>query len=216
MITRSRIIAGPAYLSLGSGPVNWRSSSAVKVGLDLERIPIRDPLVGTIDEVVKNRKIVITHRPLYYDPSVTIALFMPWISMAGTVPGSEMWGADNQFTVVGNNGDSFQIPAACITKMPDLFLGVENEVFSSDMEITGIGMTGIDPATEADWLVISTGNSFSAPAIPGTSVLGRQKFTAAWGSFAGFTSFQGFKGFNKASVTKIISETDPRKQNAGA
>lgn len=206
MITRSRIIAGPAYCKFGT--TSWRSSGKVSSVPTLETISIKDPLSGTTRAIVKNRYWKSSHVPLYYDPTVTNPVFFPWLSVAATRPGAEIFGADTVFNALGNNGDTIGYTAAAVTKMPDLFLGVEKDFYASPIEFTGVNSTGADFATESNLHTIQTGQSFTAPAVPGTSVLGRQKYTAVWGTYAGFTSFQGFAGFTITHELELHPVTD--------
>lgn len=197
MITRPRIILGPAYHSLGSAPVVWRGIGDVKVNPTFEWLDVKDALRGVIDKIAKNRFVTVSHTPRYYDPTVTNPFFFPYINLNNTPVGYQIFGVtDTPYSVLGNNKDQISLIAAAVTKMPNFFLGVEKDFYTSELEITGVGGTGLD-FSAANSIIGSTmtAGTYADPAVPGTSVLNQQKFTAAWGAFAGFTSFQGFKGF---------------------
>jgi hypothetical protein len=206
MIARSRIIASGSFHTLGA--TSFRSTGQGKADLLFETREVSDAAAGVTDEIVKSRQLTATFRPLYYDPTVTNAILFPWLSVAATPPGTEMFGADTAYSIKGTNGDVITAPAAAVLEMSNIFLGVEEEFYTSDTKIVGINSTGLDPDTEANFITIQTGQTNTLPAIPGTSVLGSQKYTAVWGTFAGFTSFQGFKGFHLMHElkTKIITD----------
>jgi hypothetical protein len=183
-VTRTQLTGGPAYASFNSQNIQFAEDSTVEIASVTD--VISTSLYGDVDEIYKDLIVKATGRPLFYDTAALTTLF-PYLSAAvGTVyPGATAvpcnW--------LSNNGDEIAIASAMIGKMPDLELGVDGPVLGP-MEIWGLIPFGADPTTANAYYTLSTGVSYTNPAGPGTAVLGRQEFTAAWGSATGWTSFQ--------------------------
>jgi hypothetical protein len=194
MISRTNLIAGPCYITMGGQA--WRMASDTTVDFVVETQEIMDNLAGDFTEIVTNRYLQIQGTPLYYDTTDTTAIFLPYISLAATPVGTQIFGTtDAACTITANSGLTIVGKACAVTKMPDLNLGADKPIFGA-LEIIGVNATGADPTTSSSFYAVSTGNSFTPPAIPGTATLARQKWTAVWGSVTGFSSFQSYDGFS--------------------
>jgi hypothetical protein len=136
---------------------------------------------------------------VFYDTAALATIFPYLAGVVGTTyPGS----TDKSCAWNSNNGDVITMTSALIGKMPDLELGVDGPVLGR-MEIWGVIGNGDSPGTANSYYTLQTGQSYSNPAVPSTAVLGRQEFTAVWGSVAGFTSFQAQEKWTISHEVKL-------------
>jgi len=183
-VTRSQLTGGPAYATFNSQNIQFAEDSTVETALVTDVVSAS--LYGDVDEIYKDLIVKAVGRLLFYDTAALATIFPYLAGVIGTVyPGS----ADKPCGWNSNNGDVITLTSALIGKMPDLELGVDGPVLGR-MEIWGVIGNGDNPSTASSYYTIQTGQSYSNPAVPGTAVLGRQEFTAAWGSITGFASFQ--------------------------
>jgi predicted enzyme related to lactoylglutathione lyase len=216
MISRAQLLAGPGYITFKTA--SWRMASDLKVMLKWTAQDVTDALKGPFTKVVTDRWIEVTGTPLYYDPTTTNGIFFPYISLASTPPGTQIFGAaDSACSIVGNDGKTITLAAAAITSMPSLHLGADRAIYGP-ITIIGVPATGTDPSTAtsfyqatANWL----SNSFTPPAIPATATLARQKWSAVYGADTGWSSFQAFKGFEISHELKLKWHED-NGQRVGA
>lgn len=183
-VTRSQLTGGPAYATFNSQNIQFAADSTVETALVTD--VISTSLYGDVDEIYKDMIVKAAGRPLFYDTAALATMFPYLAGVVGTVyPGS----TDKPCAWNSNNGDVLTLTSALIGQMPDLELGVEGPVLGR-MEIWGVIGNGDNTGTANSYYAMQTGQSYSNPAVPGTAVLGRQEFTAVWGSISGFASFQ--------------------------
>jgi hypothetical protein len=183
-VTRSQLTGGPAYANFNNQNIQFAEDSTVETALVTD--VISTSLYGDVDEIYRDLIVKAAGRPLFYDTAALATIFPYLAGVVGTVfPGT----TDKPCAWNSNNGDIITLTSALIGKMPDLELGVDGPVLGR-MEIWGVIGNGDNPGTANSYYTLQTGQSYGNPAVPNTAVLGRQEFTAAWGSIAGFTSFQ--------------------------
>ncbi len=183
-VTRSQLTGGPAYAAFNSKNIAFAEDSAVETALVTD--VIETALYGAVDEIYQDMIVKASGRPLFYDTAALLTMFPYLAGVIGTTyPGS----TDVPCTWNSNNGDVITLTSALVGKMPDLELGVNGPVLGS-MEIWGVIGNGESPSSANSYYTLQTGQTYGNPDVPGTAVLGRQEFTAAWGTIAGFTSFQ--------------------------
>jgi hypothetical protein len=185
-ITRQTLARGPAYAAFNGQSFLFSADSKIEI------IPttqdVRAALYGKIDETISDTVVRCSGTPLTW---TSLGTLFPYL--APTV-GQRLFGSvsnqsvDLPLTWNANNGDVITVTNAAVTRMPDLHLGVEKDILGP-MEFTGLVGNGEDPESPNSYYAIATGQSFTAPALDVTK-LTRQRYTAAWGSFAGFGSFQ--------------------------
>ncbi|MGA2176245.1 MAG: hypothetical protein ABSH38_14815 [Verrucomicrobiota bacterium] len=201
MVTRSTLTGGPAYAAFNSKNIQFAEDSSVATALVTD--VISTALYGEADEIEKDLIVKASGRPLFYD-TAQIATLFPYLAAAigTTYPGS----SDVPCAWNSNNGDVVTLSSALIGKMPDLELGVDGPVLGR-MEIWGVIANTEDPSHANAYYTLATGQSYANPAVPGTAVLGRQEFTAAWGSVAGFSSFQAQEKWTLSHELKLEAIT---------
>jgi hypothetical protein len=153
-------------------------------------------LYGEMDEVYTDLVVKGTGTPLTYD---NLAVLWPYLQ---PVIGGRIFGnADAALQWVSNNGDVITVRAGAVTRMPDLILGVEKAGIG-EMEFSGVVGNGLDPSASNSYYTIATGQTFGAPAVTAAKIP-RQKYMAAWGNVAGFTSFQAQEEWTIAHELKL-------------
>jgi hypothetical protein len=90
--------------------------------------------------------------------------------------------------------------AAGITKLPDLYLGVDKPIFGP-MEFTGVVGTGLDMETASSLYTITAG-AYSDATFAYTNFK-QQRYSAAWGGKTGFTAFQAQDGWTISHDLKL-------------
>lgn len=177
------------------GAVIWRMASDTTVDFVTETQVVKDMLRGGYTRVVTNRYLDISGTPLYNDATNTTALFFPYISIAATKIGFQIYGAtDTSLQIIGNTGLSILAAAVAVTQMPALNLGADKPVYGP-MKWKGINATGTDPSSASSFYTVATNTSFTPGAIAGTSTLARQKWSAVWGAVGAWAAFQSYDGF---------------------
>jgi hypothetical protein len=183
-VTRSQLTGGPAYAAFNSQNIQFAEESSVETALVTD--VVETALYGAVDEIYRDLIVKASGRPLFYDTAALSTMFPYLAGGIGTVfPGS----TDKTCAWNSNNGDVVTLASALVGKMPDLELGVNGPALGT-MEIWGVIANTTDVSTANSYYTLQTGQSYSNPAVSSTPVLGRQEFTAAWGTVAGFTSFQ--------------------------
>jgi hypothetical protein len=137
-----------------------------------------------------------TGTPLTYD---NLAVLWPYLQP--TIGGRIFGNADVPFAWLGNNGDLITVRAGAITKMPDMVLGVDKPAIGA-FEICGVVGNGMDPETANSYFTIATGQSNAQPAFA-ESKIPRQRYMAAWGTQAGFSSFQAQEAWTISHELKL-------------
>jgi hypothetical protein len=193
-ISRSLLAGGPAYVNFNGANIPLGEDSRLEIA------PVNSvvsaALYGDIDEVYTDLIVKGTGTPLTYQNLAAL-----WPYLQPTIGGRIFGNADAPLQWVSNNGDVITVRAAAVTKMPDLILGVEKPGIGP-VEFSGVVGNGLDPSASNSYYTIATGQAFSAPAVAASSIP-RQKYTAAWGSAAGFSSFQAQEAWTITHELKL-------------
>lgn len=193
-ISRSLLAGGPAYVNFNGANVPLGEDSRLEI-TPVNSI-ISAALYGEIDEAYTDLVVRGTGTPLTYD---NLAVLWPYLQ---PTIGQRIFGnSDAPFEWLSNNGDLITVRAGAVTKMPELVLGVEKAAIGA-MEFSGVVGDGLDPDAANSYYTIQTGQSFSAPAVA-EGKIPRQKYTAAWGTQAGFASFQAQDAWTIAHELKL-------------
>jgi len=180
-ISRSTLTRGPAYAAFNSASFQFAGDSKIEIVPTTQ--DVRAALYGKIDETVSDLAIKCSGTPLTW---TSLSVLFPYLTPS---VGQRLYGnTDTPLVWASNNGDVITVANAAVTRMPDLTLGVEKDILGP-VEFTGLIINGGDPETVNSYYTIATGQPFTSPALDVTK-LTRQHYTAAWGSFLGFTSFQ--------------------------
>jgi hypothetical protein len=193
-ISRALLAGGPAYVNFNGVNIPLGEDSRLEIA------PVNSvvsaALYGEMDEVYTDLVVKGTGTPLTYDNLATL-----WPYLQPTIGGRIFGNTDAPLQWVSNNGDVIVVRAAAVTKMPDLILGVEKPGIGA-VEFSGVVGNGLDPSASNSYYTMETGQTFSAPALAAAKIP-RQKYTASWGSAAGFVNFQAQEAWTITHELKL-------------
>lgn len=193
MATRDAFYFGAGYISYNSGTFRL-GAGGVRAQLVKDGREVNTSEFGALDRVATDKMVRITGN-----------LWAAWENLSALFPsgiltpviGSALFGtaADIALTINGANGDRLVVHNVKLTKLPNLFLGVNNDLFSGEFEFTGLLRKTYLPSDADAYYTWSTGETYSPPAFS-KSNFKAPVITAAWGAKTGFTSFFGRQGWN--------------------
>ena len=189
-LTRSGISRGTAKVTWNGG--TFFSREDINLRALPQWMPLQTAVHGVIDQVRKDFSVKVTLR--LWGAYENLAILFP--SGATTpVPGTGIFGtADLPLVILARNGDQFTIHNAQITKLADLYLGVDDEIFAADVEFTGVIADGKNPEEASAYYTVVTGAVYADATFAKTNFKA-QRYSAAWGAVGGFTAFQAEKGW---------------------
>ena len=129
----------------------------------------------------------------------SLAVLFPSYAM-NPIPGTSLYGAtagaDTPLTLLGRNNDFITYTNAQITKLADLFLGVDEELWAAAVEFTAIVGNGLNPEAAGAYFTRGT-QQYNDGAFTRANYQ-KARFTANWNGVSGFTSIAAQKGFRVA------------------
>ena len=132
---------------------------------------------GRFDSVQTDRRIVTSGR--LWSGYENLSLMFPSAAFSPVI-GGKLFGTGNLALVNnGQDGSRFTGVNTQLTKMANMQLAVESELWSADVEFTSLLLSGGSPGTASDYYTYSTGNSYSAPAFSKTNFRA-PVLSAAW------------------------------------
>ena len=190
-VTRASLIRGP-------GIVSWNSATIFSEGDIAPRYepvwnPVETSMYGEVDRV--RRDFVIR---------IPIRLWGAWENLATLFPsallnptiGASLYGtSDTPLSITARNGDKITYNNAQITKLADLRLGVDENIFAADVEFTAILANNTLPESNAAYYTVATGQTFTESAFAKTNFK-RERWTGAWGTKTGWTTVVPKDGFH--------------------
>jgi hypothetical protein len=118
------------------------------------------------------------------------------------IPGFSLFGSsDLPLVINARNSDRITFANAQITKLIDLQIGVDGELFSADLEMTCLLKNNTLPETAGSYYVIDT-NAFADAGFAKTNFV-RARATGAWAAITGFTAIVPQTGFKLAWDLKL-------------
>jgi hypothetical protein len=157
---------------------------------------------GSIDKA--KHDLVIKNVAICYGRFSDIAALFPAYAL-NPVVGTNIFATDNPFVVRALNGDRITFGNSQITKLFDLFLGVDEEFFASAIEITSIIRGGYLPTDAGAYFVRDT-TAASGSAFVSTGRL-KARWQASWSGKTGFSTFIGKKGFHLGWMLDVKPDT---------
>jgi hypothetical protein len=99
-----------------------------------------------------------------FERAVSDALMNPTVgaSLYGT-------GSDLPLVVTARNGDQVTVVNAQITKLANLYLGVDSDLFAADVEFTGLLAAGANPEDSASYFTTGVSQTFTETAFAKTN-----------------------------------------------
>jgi hypothetical protein len=146
--------------------------------------PVRTSMYGQVDKFIKDRVYKLPLR-LWGAWENLDALF-PSYALAPQAGASIFGTSDTPWSILARNGDKITYQNAQITKLANLYLGVDADMFAADVELTAIIKNNANPEDSNAYYQVQTGQSYSDNAFAKTNYK-RRRFTGSWGSVAGFS-----------------------------
>jgi hypothetical protein len=190
-VSRASLGRSPAIVQYNGGTFFTREDFAVR------HAPIWKPalasMYGEVDRLKRDLMIRIPLRLWGAWASLPI-LFPP--AILNPVIGSSLFGStDVPLTLLGRNGDQITYANAQVTKLAELFLGADSELFAADLEFTALLANGANPEAAGAYYTVQTGQPYADGAFSKADYK-RVRWTGAWGGRAGFTAIVPQQGFH--------------------
>ena len=134
---------------------------------------------------------------------VSIPLYGFWANLSvifpsyflNNIPSARMFGtSDTPMTLLARNGDQIVINNCQITKVANLKLAANQQVFAADVTFTGLISNSTAPNAANSFYTISTANSYADAGFPETPFKSLT-WQGAWGSRTGFTTILTQEGW---------------------
>jgi hypothetical protein len=191
-ILRSQLGRSPALITYAGATLFTRSD--IMVPHDPKWTEIKSSMFG-LDDRFKADLVIKVPLTLYGNWDSLPVLF-PSYAMSPT-PGTSIYGAaDVPLVLQGRNNDRITYTNAQITKLGDLFLGVDEELWAAAVEMTAILGNGQNPEGAGAYFVRDTA-AYSDGAFSRANFQ-KARFTGNWSGMTGFGSVVGQKGFHVA------------------
>ena len=190
-VSRANLIGGPAKVTWNG--ITMFSREDIGASFDATWQELLTSAHGVIDRVVTDRMIKVTLR--LWGAWENISVLFPTTLLNPTV-GTRIYGtADLPLVIHKKTGiaERITIHNAQITRLANLYLGVDNQVFAADVEFTGLIVKDGDPEGAASYYTIDTA-AYTDITFVKTN-FAQRRTSAAWG-LAPFAVFQAHKGWN--------------------
>ena len=187
-ITRSQLGRGPAYVTFGGAELFTRDDLVPRHSPVWE--PVNCSLHGQIDKFKKD-----------FTVKLGLNLFGLWSNLTVLFPsylmnpavGTAIFGAtDNALVILARDGSRITYANAQITKLAELYLGVDSELFAASVEITALLKNNANPEDAGAYFTRDTA-TYSETTFS-TSAFKKTRWSGAWTGITGFTSFAPQKG----------------------
>lgn len=165
------------------------------------RGPIRAEYAPTLDDVIASLHGRINATKRDFLVRATVPLFGLWENLSvlfpsgllTPVPGASLC-SDASLVIHGRSGARLTFHNAFISKMPNLYFGIDAEIFAAEVEFTALIKSSANPEDAGAYYTRDSA-AFSDTTFATTNFR-KQRYTLAWGSTTGFTSFEMHKGIN--------------------
>ena len=190
-VSRTNLIGGPAKVTWNS--ITMFSREDVGASFDAAWREVLSSAHGVVDRAVTDRVIKVNLR--LWGAYENVATLFPSTLLNPTV-GTRIYGTSDLPLVIhkktGSN-ERLTIHNAQLTRLANLYLGVDNPVFGADVEFTGLIKNSANPEDANSYYTIDAA-AYSDTTFAKTNY-SQQRYGAVWGA-SPFDSFQGHKGWN--------------------
>lgn len=191
-ISRAALGRGPAIVTLGGATLFMRDDMIPRHAPEWQAV--KSSLHGRADKFKGD--LVIKHNLVLFGLWQNVSVLFP-AALLNPVVGTSIFGStDSAMVILARNGDRVTYANSQITKLADLALDVDSELFAAAVEVTSIIANNMNPEDAGAYFTRDTA-TYSETTFAKTNFK-KARYTAAWGSKTGFTSFIGQKGFSVA------------------
>lgn len=198
-LDRANLKGGPAKVTWNG--VDFYTDTDILASFDPSWADVNSSMYGVVDKVAIDNVFQIPLR--LWGAWENISTLFPSSVLTPTI-GQRIFGTtDLPLVIHAKNQDRITFHNAQITGLPDLYLGVDKTIFAADVQFTALIRNTYDPDTAAAYFTIDTAaftETFSKTNFK------QQRYSAAWGAVAGFTSFQAKEGWNVSWGMKLEPE----------
>jgi hypothetical protein len=188
--TRSNLGRGPAHVTYNGATLFTRDSIVSRHAPAWDGV--RTSLYGEVDQF--KRDLVIKVALPLWGAWENLGTLFPAAALNPTIGASVFGAADAPLTLFGRNGDQIQYTNAQITKLADLHLGVNGDLFAAAVEFTCLCANAANPEELGAYYTVQSGVAYADSAFAKTNFL-KVRWSGSWGAKPGFTSFAGQNGF---------------------
>ena len=194
-LDRSLLARGPAIVSYGGNTFYTNADILSRFGPLWN--PVSTSMYGLVDKVLTDRVYKLPLR--LWGAWENLSVLFPSYAMSPQVGASIFGTSATPLVILARNGDQITYTNTQITKLANLFLGADSDLFAADVEFTCIignssGSTMFNPEDANAYYSTATGQAYTDAPFAKTNYK-RIRFTGAWGSIAGFTSVIPQRGF---------------------
>ena len=189
-ITRASLVRGRGYVNYNGANFFCREKISIAHAPTWEKVSAS--MFGPVD--VYKKDLVGKINLKLWGAWENLSILFPGYIM-DPIPGTSVFGStDVPLYVQGDNGDYITYTNAAVTKVSDLYLGVDSELFAADVEFTALIGNANNPEDSGAYHTRGTNAYSDATANFAKTNYKRVRFTAAWGSLTGFTTITPQKG----------------------
>lgn len=212
-VTRSQLGRGPAHVSWNGITMFTRDDIMAR------HVPIWKPVTTSMYGAVdKERGDLVIKIPLrLWGAWESLPVLFPAAVMNPNVGSSLFGDVDLPLVLLAKNGDKITYANAQITKISDLHLGLDAELFASDVEFTALVKNGTEPEAAGAYYTTAVGQAY-AENVFSKANFKKVRWTGAWGAKAGFTAIVAQKGFNigwDLQLSPVVAEGATRDMTIG-
>jgi len=195
MLDRTLLKRGPAIVTYSGATLYTNADILARFGPVWN--PVNTSMYGQVDKVLADRVYKVPLR--LWGAWENLPVLFPGYAMSPQVGASIFGATATPLVILARNGDQITYNNAQITKLANLFLGADADLFAADVEFTCIlgnssGSTMFNPEDPNAYYAVATGQAYADSAFAKTNYK-RVRFTGAWGAVAGFSSVIPQRGF---------------------
>lgn len=154
------VIIGPGYSTWNSA--NFRfGEGGMKAKFIKTMREVSAEEFGRFDSTQTKRRITVSGR--LWSGWENLSVIMPSAAFTPVIGGKLFGVTAKPLVINGQDGSRLTVVNAQITKLANLMLSVEKELFSADIEFTGLLLPGNTPDQAGSYYTYSISNSYTAP-----------------------------------------------------
>ena len=190
-VNRNQLGRGPAIVTIGGATLFTRDDIVSRHAPVWS--PVMTSMYGEVDK--SKRDLMIKFGLKLWGAWESLSVLFPAAVLNPTIGASLYGNSDNPAVILARNGDQITYPNAQITKLADLYLGVDSDLFAADVEITALIKNTANPEDAGAYYTVATAQAYTDNTFAKTNFK-KVRFAGAWGSKAGFTTIIPQKGFH--------------------
>jgi hypothetical protein len=159
-LDRSKLTRGPAVVTYGGDTFYTNADILSRFGPVWN--PVNTSMYGQVDKFIKDRVYKVALR--LWGAWENLAVLFPGYALAPQAGASIFGTSATPLVILARNGDQITYRNAQITRLANLYLGVDSELFAADVEFTCIignssGSTMHNPEDAGAYYAVATGQT---------------------------------------------------------